>query len=218
MSPPDRGPAPPVRGSGLRTGCAVVGTFVAVVLVGGLAFGLWAIANVGGPGMSPLPRPESRIHGEIVLDPGNDAAELTFRLTVSEAGLPEGVHGIDPSAYLELDLDTVVADGGEPIGSGEDAPGAPIDVAVGDLDLAAAIRPMSPVAPGADVRFALLCEVGEACDRMFVVWIERGDAVAPDTRLDIAWRMTAELRHVRGVTLNDEIPLMIELADGGEDR
>jgi hypothetical protein len=213
MARPDRGPAPPVRGSALQTGCIVVAVLLGVGLLVATVAGIWVATHPMFPGMSPLPRPEARVVGDVELDPSREVAELAFRLTVSPAGLPRGIEGVDATAYLELDLETT----SQPRGSTETQGNALIEVAISDLDRADSIRSMSPVLPGADVRFTLACSIGESCVRTFLIRIQRSDEAAPDARLEVSWRITAELRHARGVTLSEPQPVAIEMIQAGED-
>lgn len=188
--PPPAVQLPPARFGGCllwTVGIALVIVVLVQAFIGRLAF----------PPMPPLHRPVAVIERTISVRPEEDpvATRAQFSLT----GLDDVLEAAEHTVQFELDFEA-------------DVPA--ILAGVVWFDRAEAIEPMGERSPATDVRWTVVCDPdGASCDRVVEIRLGAVDGTEAAS-VDIAWRLTAELRPPRGTELPDDAAVELVLIDG----
>jgi hypothetical protein len=170
----------------------IIGTVLAIVVVFLMSFRF----SVGGE-MPELRRPMAVLQGGIQLDDRTTSKRIEAELRLDDGALAAMREG-DGLVHLELDVE----------GSPE---GEPLLVGVSWTSRAEVLRPVTPLAAGEDVRWALACTDASSCQRTIGFQIALPPAAGPT---EVAWRLVAEVRPPRESEVPDVAIVQLTPVDG----
>jgi hypothetical protein len=186
-----------------RSAWAIVGwilvVLVVLAIVGFVALGIMVRSAL--PSLPDLERPEAVLSGLVRVNPDADPTGVAVRVSLSTEAVAAAAAG-DGLVHLELD----VAKAG-------DGP-APIEVGVQWRDQATAVRALTSLEPGADVRWTLRCVTDEPCEDLLDLTF--GPVSEQTGAMDVEWRLVANVRPPRGTEISEDAMVMLSLVEATE--
>jgi hypothetical protein len=192
---------PPARAK--RSVWAVVGRII-VVLVALAVIGFIALNLLFRAAFAPLPdleRPEGVLSGSLRVIPYADPTSVAIRVSVSPQAVTAAGAG---DGLVHLELDVARAGGGS----------IPMEVGIQQPGQVNAVRRLSPLEPGADVRWTLHCVTGEPCEH--IVDLRFGPVREQATAVVVEWRLVVDVRPPRGTDVSEDATVSLSLVEASE--